>query len=205
MRCQIKTESLLFPTLYKAQKVTFLTCSGFCGSGSQLCHISVWGFFIESRRHTPVLPIFSAENQASIFRRWGLSTLATLAYIEFVGYNIDAWLEKMHHFRHETQSKFLSRIVTFSSTSSMVKLPTISQVFVKWRCLGLGLGLGGLHYNTAVEQSTFVNTKCFIQVHAQNLFISIMFHILLLFCIVLFLVILGFVALGKSALLSFCS
>ncbi len=34
MRCQIKAESLLFPTMYKSQKFTFPTCSGFCGSGS---------------------------------------------------------------------------------------------------------------------------------------------------------------------------
>ena len=36
MRCQIKAESLLFPTMYKSQKVTFPTCSGFCGSGSHM-------------------------------------------------------------------------------------------------------------------------------------------------------------------------
>ncbi len=35
MRCQIKAESVLFATMYKSQKVTFPTCSGFCGSGSQ--------------------------------------------------------------------------------------------------------------------------------------------------------------------------
>ncbi len=33
MRCQIKAESLLFPTMYKSQKVT---CSGFCVSGSHI-------------------------------------------------------------------------------------------------------------------------------------------------------------------------
>ncbi len=36
MRCQIKAESLLFPTMYKSRKVTFPTCSGFCGSGSHI-------------------------------------------------------------------------------------------------------------------------------------------------------------------------
>ncbi len=36
MRCQIKAEILLFPTMYKSQEVTFPTCSGFCGSGSQM-------------------------------------------------------------------------------------------------------------------------------------------------------------------------
>ncbi len=36
MRCQFKAESLLFPTMYKSQKVTFPTCSGFCGSGSHI-------------------------------------------------------------------------------------------------------------------------------------------------------------------------
>ncbi len=36
MRCQIKAESLLLPTMYKSQNVTFPTCSGFCGSGSHM-------------------------------------------------------------------------------------------------------------------------------------------------------------------------
>ncbi len=36
MKCQIKSESLFFPTMYKYQKVTFPTCSGFCGSGSHM-------------------------------------------------------------------------------------------------------------------------------------------------------------------------
>ncbi len=36
MGCQIKAESLLFPTMYKSQKVTFPICSGFCGSGSHI-------------------------------------------------------------------------------------------------------------------------------------------------------------------------
>ncbi len=36
MRCQIKAESLLFPTMYKSKTVTFPTCSGFCGSGSHI-------------------------------------------------------------------------------------------------------------------------------------------------------------------------
>ncbi len=41
MRCQIKTESLLFPTMYKPQNVTFPTCSGFCGSGSHIIDTSI--------------------------------------------------------------------------------------------------------------------------------------------------------------------
>ncbi len=36
MRCQIKAENLLFPTMYKSQKDKFPTCSGFCGSGSKI-------------------------------------------------------------------------------------------------------------------------------------------------------------------------
>ncbi len=36
MRCQIKAENLLFPTMYKSQKVTFPTCSGFGRSGSHI-------------------------------------------------------------------------------------------------------------------------------------------------------------------------
>ena len=36
MRCQSKAESLLFPTMYKSQKIKFPTCSGFCGSGSHI-------------------------------------------------------------------------------------------------------------------------------------------------------------------------
>ncbi len=42
MRCEIKAESLLFPTMYKSQKVTFPTCSGFCGSGSHLCYVFMY-------------------------------------------------------------------------------------------------------------------------------------------------------------------
>ncbi len=40
MRCQIKAESLFFPTMYKSEKVTFPTCSGFCGSGSHMTSIA---------------------------------------------------------------------------------------------------------------------------------------------------------------------
>ncbi len=52
MRCKIKAESLLFPTMYKSQKVTIPTCSGFCGSGSHLVHIlhgwNVWIYLISN-------------------------------------------------------------------------------------------------------------------------------------------------------------
>ncbi len=98
MRCQIKADGLLFPTMYKSQKVTFPTCSEFCGSGSHFSQLN-WTLYRRMNQklfswklsHVPFKWLVSWLQVESQLSEWTSIVFETLNPVTLITIYLKIW------------------------------------------------------------------------------------------------------------------